>query len=118
MANLSIILPCAVLGSICAAMLAFIWWWFPRTWNKGTKGDTEAIGLSMDATLSGDESGMTPAERRRAAGQRAREYLEAVDARNKARAEGREHEAAPLPAYTPQGFGGGNTAAGGTGCVA
>ncbi|KAJ9150588.1 hypothetical protein NKR19_g5174 [Coniochaeta hoffmannii] len=112
MANLTIVLPCAVLGSICAAMLLFVWWWFPRAWNKGTKGDTEAIGMSMDAIVSGesDNDNLTPAERRREAGRRAREYLEAVDARNKARAEGREPEE-PLPRYTPQGFGGGNTGA-------
>lgn len=109
MANLNIVLPCAVLGAICAIMLVFIWWWFPRAWNKGTKGDTEAIGMSMAAGVNSgsEDDGLSPAERRREAGRRAREYLEAVDARNKARAEGRETDE-PLPQYTPQGFGGGH----------
>lgn len=109
MANLSIVVPCAVLGSICAAMLAFIWWWFPRAWNKGTKSDTEAIGLSMNAIEGSEDDGLTPGERRRLAGERAREYLEAMDRRNKARAEGREPDE-PLPQYTPQGFGGAKSA--------
>jgi hypothetical protein len=101
MANMTIVVPCAVLGSICAVMFVFIWWWFPRAWNKGNKGDTEAIGLSMDAlSRGGGAAGMTPAERRRAAGERAREYLEAIEARNKARAEGRDPDE-PLPVYTP-----------------
>lgn len=112
MTNLSIVVPCAVLGSICAAMLAFIWWWFPRAWNKGTKGDTEAIGMSMGAMDGSEDDGLTPAERRRLAGQRAQAYLDAMHARNKARAEGREPDD-PLPQYTPQGFGGGKSAAGG-----
>ncbi|KAH8903430.1 hypothetical protein BR93DRAFT_202690 [Coniochaeta sp. PMI_546] len=104
MANLSIILPCV----ICAVMLLFVWWWFPRAWNRGTKGDTEAIGMSINA--GHEDDGLTPEERRRQAGQRAREYLEAVVARNKARAEGREPDE-PLPVYQPQGSGGGNVGA-------
>jgi len=111
MANMSIVLPCAVLGSICAAMLAFIWWWFPRAWNKGTKGDTDAIGLSIQAGATPGD-GLTAAERRRQAGLRASEYLAAVDARNKAHAEGREFEGT-LPEYVPQGFGWGRQLPGG-----
>jgi len=107
MTNLSVVLPCAVLGAICAVMLVFIWWWFPRAWNKGTKGDTEDIGMAINA--SGGDDGLTQAERRRQAGQRARDYLEAIDARNKMRAEGREPEE-PLPVYQTQGFGGGHGA--------
>ena len=100
MANLNVIVPCAVLGAICAVMLAFIWWWFPRTWKKGNKQDNEAIDLSVDPGSDGD--GLTQKERRQLAGQRAREYLQAIDARNKARAEGREIDEPP-PVYP--GFG-------------
>ncbi|KAB5530385.1 hypothetical protein GE09DRAFT_1292314 [Coniochaeta sp. 2T2.1] len=119
MANLSIVLPCAVLGSICAAMLAFIWWWFPRAWNRGTRGDADAIGLSIQQGGGGvsrqEEDGLTAGERRRLAGLRASEYLRAVDERNKARkearAQGREFDeeegGGRLPEYVPLGFGGG-----------
>ncbi|TPX12381.1 uncharacterized protein E0L32_007028 [Thyridium curvatum] len=97
MANLSIVVPCAVLGSICAAMLAFIWWWFPRTWNKGSNQESEEINMQFGSSEN-DGDGLTQKERRQIAGQRAREYLEAIDARNKARAEGREVEG-PAPIY-------------------
>jgi len=103
MVDYSIVLPCAVLGGICAGMLVFIWWWFPRTWKKGGKQEEEAIDMSIEAR--GDGDGFTQEERRRMAGQRAREYLQAVEARNKARAEGRhEWNDEPLPVY--QGTGG------------
>jgi len=82
-------------------MLVFIWWWFPRAWKKGNKDEEAFIGMSVDARGEGD--GLTQRERMRAAGQRAREYLQAVEARNKARAEGREVNE-PLPVY--QGTGG------------
>lgn len=101
MANLSIILPCAVLGGICAGMLIFIWWWFPRTWKKGNKQEGEAIGLSLDE-IGSDGDGLTQEERRRIAGQEAREYLQAVMARNKAREEGRETDEPP-PVYHGRG---------------
>jgi hypothetical protein len=97
MASTAIIVPCAVLGSICAVMLVFVYWWFPRTWTKGNKGDTEAIALSFGAH-NGDD-GLTAEERRKLAGERAREYLAAIDARNKARAEGRELDEQPV--YRP-----------------
>jgi hypothetical protein len=96
MANLAIILPCAVLGSICAAMLAFIWWWFPRTWNKGNKQEEGELDAAIGAGAQGND--VSKEERLRIAGQRAREYLEAVEARNKARAEGRD-TGEPLPRY-------------------
>lgn len=95
MVNQSIVLPCAVLGGICAVMLVFIWWWFPRAWKKGNKQDEEAIAMSVDVGGAGD--GLTQQQRLRAAGQEAREYLQAVQARAKARAEGRElNEPAPI----------------------
>ncbi|KAB5581025.1 hypothetical protein GE09DRAFT_1256167, partial [Coniochaeta sp. 2T2.1] len=125
MANLSILLPCAVLGSICAAMLAFIWWWFPRAWNKGTKGDVDAIDLSIQQAaggVSGQDDGLTAGERRRLVGLRASEYLKAVDERNKVRKEARkegrvfdEEGAGPLPVYVPMGFGGGTEVGGASG---
>jgi hypothetical protein len=101
MSNLSIVIPCAVLGSICAVMIVFIWWWFPRTWNKGDKQDMELMDQAAEA--GGERGdGLTPLERRQLAGQRAREYLQAIEARNKARAEGREVDE-PLPVYRPAG---------------
>ena len=96
MANLTIILPCAVLGSICAAMLAFIWWWYPRTWNKGNREEEGALDAAIGTASHGGD--MTKEESRRIVGQKAREYLQAVEARNKARAEGRDSDE-PLPAY-------------------
>jgi hypothetical protein len=35
MVNNAIVVPCTVLASIAFCMLAFICWWFPRTWAKG-----------------------------------------------------------------------------------
>jgi hypothetical protein len=35
MVNNTIVVPCAVLASIAFCMLAFICWWFPRTWARG-----------------------------------------------------------------------------------
>jgi hypothetical protein len=35
MVNKAIVVPCTVLASIAFCMLAFICWWFPRTWAKG-----------------------------------------------------------------------------------
>lgn len=96
MVNKAIVVPCAALGAIVGVGLVFIYWWFPRTWNKGNGADTEAIGLSMAA---GDQNdGLTPDERRRLAGQRAREYLAAIEERNQARKEGREFDK-ELPVY-------------------
>lgn len=41
MGNLSVVIPCSVLGAICVCMLVFICWWFPRTWAKGTAEDIQ-----------------------------------------------------------------------------
>lgn len=35
MAKTVVVVPVAVLASICVAMFAFICWWWPRTWAKG-----------------------------------------------------------------------------------
>jgi hypothetical protein len=35
MVNNAIVVPCAVLATIAFCMLAFICWWFPRTWARG-----------------------------------------------------------------------------------
>lgn len=96
MVNQSIVLPCAVLGSICAVMIVFIWWFFPRAWKKGNKAEEEAIGMSVN--VGGEGDGLTQQERMRIAGQHAREYLQAIEARAKARAEGREVNEPP-PVY-------------------
>lgn len=98
MANLNIIMPCAVLGGICAVMLVFMWWWFPRTWKKGNSQENAEIDLTMMDPGSSDGDGLTHKERVEIAGQRAREYLQAIEARNKARAEGREVDG-PSPVY-------------------
>jgi hypothetical protein len=39
MVNNAVVVPCAVLGSICVCMFAFVCWWFPRTWSKGQSLD-------------------------------------------------------------------------------
>ncbi|KAK4936523.1 hypothetical protein LTR10_022630 [Elasticomyces elasticus] len=33
--TVSYAMPAGVLGGLCAAMILFIWWWFPRTWKRG-----------------------------------------------------------------------------------
>ncbi|KAE9376404.1 hypothetical protein N431DRAFT_435749 [Stipitochalara longipes BDJ] len=35
MVSNTVVVPVAVLASICICMFAFICWWFPRTWAKG-----------------------------------------------------------------------------------
>jgi hypothetical protein len=39
MVNSSVVVPVVVLAVIAVCMLAFIWWWFPRTWAKGQSMD-------------------------------------------------------------------------------
>ena len=91
-----VVVPAAVLGSMCAGMFIFIWWWYPRTWKKGNKAENEIMGLEVDA--GGDNIHLTQQDRMRIAGQRAREYVAAVDARNKAKAAGLDIDE-PLPVY-------------------
>ncbi|KAI1614570.1 hypothetical protein EDD37DRAFT_112181 [Exophiala viscosa] len=33
--TISYAMPAGVLGGLCAGMILFIWWWFPRTWKRG-----------------------------------------------------------------------------------
>ena len=35
--------PVGVLAGLSVAGIVFIWWWFPRTWNKGNRQEMEAI---------------------------------------------------------------------------
>ncbi|KAI5459129.1 hypothetical protein BGZ63DRAFT_390333 [Mariannaea sp. PMI_226] len=98
MTSKSVIIPCATLASIVGLMLIFIWWWFPRAWKKGSKKENDEIAMS----LAGVNDGLTREERMQMAGQHAKEYVQAMEARNKARAEGREPEGPP-PVYNPLG---------------
>lgn len=43
MVNNAVIVPVAVLASICVAMFVFVWWWFPRHYRKGVKQDMDII---------------------------------------------------------------------------
>lgn len=99
MVSRSVLLPGVITGGIVAGMLIFIWWWFPRTWKKGNKDEAEEFAMSLGARA---DDGLTQKERRQIVGQHAREYLQAMEARNKARAEGREPDGPP-PVYQPFG---------------
>lgn len=39
MVNKAVILPIACLSGVCAAMLIFIWWFFPKWYKKGVAQD-------------------------------------------------------------------------------
>jgi len=43
MVNNAVIVPVAVLASICVAMFVFVWWWFPRHYRKGVNQDMAII---------------------------------------------------------------------------
>ena len=43
MVNNAVIIPIAVLSAIVGVSLIFVWWWFPRTWNKGNAEDRRDI---------------------------------------------------------------------------
>ncbi|KIW10127.1 hypothetical protein PV08_11087 [Exophiala spinifera] len=43
MANWSSTVPAGILGGLAGVMLLFIWWWFPRTWNKGVRQDNDRL---------------------------------------------------------------------------
>lgn len=93
----TVVIACSSLGAIVGVSLIFMWWWFPRKWNSGNKNDTEALALGMSAIGPGNrDAGLSAEERRKAAGQRAREYLAKVEERNRARKEGREVGEAPV----------------------
>lgn len=46
-------IPVGVLGGLIACMLVFMWWWFPRAWQKGVNSDVrEASGpVGVDANV-------------------------------------------------------------------
>jgi hypothetical protein len=79
-------------------MLIFFSWWFPRTWRRGNKQEQEDFEAAFEST--GERGDLTQMERIRIAGQRAREYLESVEAKNRARAEGVDVNEPP-PVYRP-----------------
>ncbi|KAH7395633.1 hypothetical protein BKA64DRAFT_674146 [Cadophora sp. MPI-SDFR-AT-0126] len=39
MVNNAVVVPVAVLSSICVCMFVFMWWWFPRAWARGDASD-------------------------------------------------------------------------------
>lgn len=43
MTNTAVVLPVAVLASICVAMFVFMWWWFPRHYRKGVEMDMAEV---------------------------------------------------------------------------
>ena len=43
MTNTAVVVPIAVLASIVAVSLVFVWWWFPRTWAKGNAEERAII---------------------------------------------------------------------------
>lgn len=57
-------IPVGVLGGLCAAMLIFFFWYFPRIWTKGTQADFDrmdaeraerAIALQQRAAMQDGE---------------------------------------------------------------
>lgn len=36
-------IPVGILCAIVVVALAFVWWWFPRAWQKGINDDARAI---------------------------------------------------------------------------
>jgi hypothetical protein len=62
MGNMAVVIPCSVLGAICACMLVFICWWFPRAWARGTAADIEEFERrrqqerDLELSAGGDES--------------------------------------------------------------
>jgi hypothetical protein len=61
MVNNSVVVPVAVLASICVAMFVFVWWWFPRHYRKGIAQDMTIVDGergerdAAHAGLGGDE---------------------------------------------------------------
>jgi hypothetical protein len=65
MVNNAIVVPVAVLASICVAMFVFVWWWFPRHYRKGVADDMNMMDrerAGRDATHARLEGGGTDAE--------------------------------------------------------
>lgn len=47
MVDKTIVLPIACLSGICAAMLVFIWWFFPKWYKKGVAQDQRDIDEAL-----------------------------------------------------------------------
>ncbi|OCT53260.1 hypothetical protein CLCR_11070 [Cladophialophora carrionii] len=65
MVKSAVVIPVAVLASICVVMFVFIWWWFPRHYRKGVADDMNIMDgerARRDATHAGLEGGTTDAE--------------------------------------------------------
>ncbi len=43
MVSNAVVIPVAVLASICVAMFVFVWWWFPKHYRKGVEQDMDII---------------------------------------------------------------------------
>ena len=43
MGALAYAIPVGILGAIVVVSLVFIWFWFPRTWDKGVKADADEV---------------------------------------------------------------------------
>ncbi|CZT09712.1 uncharacterized protein RAG0_14380 [Rhynchosporium agropyri] len=41
MVDNTVVIPIAVLSSICVTAFVFTWWWFPRAWAEGDAADRE-----------------------------------------------------------------------------
>lgn len=61
MVNNAIVVPVAVLASICVVMFVFIWWWFPRHYRKGVQQDLDIMDQELAARDAGIEGGNEPA---------------------------------------------------------
>lgn len=47
MTNNAVVIPVAILCSLCVAMFAFICWWFPRTYKKGVEEDMYEVDVAV-----------------------------------------------------------------------
>jgi len=61
MPTASWVIPVAVLAAICAIALGFVWWWFPRAWQKGINADMrrvddEGVGLEDEERMAVKEA--------------------------------------------------------------
>ena len=50
MGSTSWAVPVGVLGAIVVVGFLFVWWWFPRAWNRGVTKDQEEVNM-----VSGEE---------------------------------------------------------------
>ncbi|KAH7370010.1 hypothetical protein BKA65DRAFT_544740 [Rhexocercosporidium sp. MPI-PUGE-AT-0058] len=71
MVNNTVVIPVAVLASICVCMFVFMWWWFPRAWARGDASDRAEYDerkrqrelAEETAVGSGDDTGIELGER-------------------------------------------------------